>query len=58
MTEVFRTQVWPHLRDSELSPEDMTAMIERFKPLTVQALVTSYEEAVDESKRATVRKRT
>jgi hypothetical protein len=36
----------------------MTAMIERFKPLTVQALVTSYEEAVDESKRATVRKRT
>ena len=49
MTEVFRTQVWPHLRESELSPEDMTAMIERFKPLTVQALVTSYEEAVDES---------
>jgi hypothetical protein len=33
-------------------------MIERFKPLTVQALVTAYEEAVDESKRETVRKRT
>ncbi|MGI9084644.1 MAG: MerR family transcriptional regulator [Aeromicrobium sp.] len=58
MTELFRTQVWPHLRDSTLPPEDMTAMIERFKPLTVQALVTAYEEAVDESKRATVRKRT
>ena len=58
MTEVFRTQIWPHLRESDLPPEDMTAMIERFKPLTVQALVTAYEEAVDESKRATVRKRT
>jgi hypothetical protein len=58
MTEVFRSQVWPHLRESDLAPEDMTAMIERFKPLTVQALVTAYEEAVDESKRATVRKRT
>ncbi len=58
MTEVFRTQVWPHMREADLPAEEMTAMIERFKPLTVQALVTSYEEAVDESKRATVRKRT
>jgi DNA-binding transcriptional MerR regulator len=58
VTEVFRTTIWPHLRDSDLPPEDITAMIERFKPLTVQALVTAYEEAVDESKRATVRKRT
>jgi hypothetical protein len=32
-------------------------MIERFKPLTVQALVTSYEEAVDDEKRRTVRRR-
>jgi DNA-binding transcriptional MerR regulator len=58
MTEVFRTQVWPHLKESTIPPEDMTAMIERFKPLTVQALVTAYEEAVDEFKRETVRKRT
>ena len=58
VTEVFRTSIWPHLRDSDLPAEDITAMIERFKPLTVQALVSAYEEAVDESKRATVRKRT
>jgi DNA-binding transcriptional MerR regulator len=58
MTDVFRTKIWPHLRDSDLPPEDLTAMIERFKPLTVQALVTAYEQAVDESKRETVRKRT
>src|SRR5688500_7473596 len=30
MTDVFRTKIWPHLRDSDLPPEDLTAMIERF----------------------------
>ncbi len=33
-------------------------MVERFKPLTVQALVTAYESAVNETKRETVRRRT
>ena len=32
-------------------------MVERFKPLTVQALVSAYEDAVDELKRETVRRR-
>jgi len=59
ITEVFRTQMWPHLRrTSTESPEAITAMIERFKPLTIQALVSAYESAIDETKRATVHRRT
>lgn len=58
LTEVFRKQVWPHLRDSNQPPEVIQSMIERFKPLTIQGLVTAYESAVDEAKRETVRRRT
>lgn len=58
LTEVFRKQVWPHLRDSKQPPEVIQSMIERFKPLTIQGLVTAYESAVDEAKRETIRRRT
>ncbi|MGJ9422330.1 MerR family transcriptional regulator [Aeromicrobium sp. CF3.5] len=58
ITEIFRTMWWPALRESGRSAEDITALVERFKPLTIQALVTAYESAVDESKRETVRRRT
>lgn len=58
LTEVFRKQVWPHLRDSDLPPEVLQSMIERFKPLSIQGLVTAYESAVDEAKRDTIRRRT
>lgn len=58
ITDVFRTMWWPALRTSGRSPEDITALVERFKPLTIQALVSAYEEAVDETKRATVRRLT
>jgi DNA-binding transcriptional MerR regulator len=57
LTELFRTTVWPHLKSSGQPPEAITTMIERFKPLTIQALVTAYETAVDEAKRETVRRR-
>lgn len=57
LTEVFRTLVWPHLKASGQSPEYLTTMVERFKPLTIQALVVAYEQAVDEHKRATIRAR-
>ncbi|MCD9154529.1 MerR family transcriptional regulator [Aeromicrobium duanguangcaii] len=57
LTALFRDQVWPHLKSSGQPPEATTAMIERFKPLTIQALVTAYEQAVDEQKRETVRRR-
>ncbi|MGA8850752.1 MAG: MerR family transcriptional regulator [Aeromicrobium sp.] len=57
MTEIFRTLWWPALRESGRSAEDITALVERFKPLTIQALVTAYEAAVDEAKRETIRRR-
>ena len=37
---------------------ERTFLVERFKPLTIQALVTAYETAVDEAKRETIRRRT
>lgn len=57
MTEIFRTLWWPALQESGRSAEDITSLVERFKPLTIQALVTAYETAVDEAKRETVRRR-
>ncbi|MEH3033720.1 MAG: MerR family transcriptional regulator [Aeromicrobium erythreum] len=57
LTALFRDKVWPHLKASGQPPEMITAMVERFKPLTVQALVTAYEEAVDDEKRRTVRRK-
>ena len=58
ITAIFRELVWPHYRASGESPEAITAMVERFKPLTVQALVIAYETAVNETKRETIRRRT
>ncbi|KAA1424645.1 MerR family transcriptional regulator [Mumia zhuanghuii] len=58
LTEVFRVKVLPHYRASGEPPEAIAAIIEQFKPLTVQALVTAYESAVNETKRATIRRRT
>lgn len=57
LTEVFRDRVLPHYRASGESSEAIAAMVERFKPLTVQALVTAYESAVNETKREIVRRR-
>lgn len=58
ISRIFRDQVWPHLRDARTSPEDVQAIVERFKPLSIQALVTSFETAIDEAKRDTIRRRT
>jgi DNA-binding transcriptional MerR regulator len=57
LTELFRTKVWPVYRDGRASPEQLRAVVERFKPVTVQALVTAYESAVNETKRDTVARR-
>ncbi len=57
LTEVFRTLWWPALREAGRSPEDISALVERFKPLTIAALVSAYEGAVDEGKREIVRRR-
>lgn len=57
LTQVFATLWWPHLRAAGRSAEDITALVERFKPLTIAALVSAYETAVDENKREIVRRK-
>src|SRR4051794_29720261 len=57
LTELFRTKVWPAYKQQDSSPERLRELIERFKPVTVQALVTAYESAVDETKRETINRR-
>ena len=57
LTEVFRTLWWPRLRAAGRSPEDISALVQRFKPLTIAALVSAYEKGVDEGKREIVRRR-
>ncbi|QNN54358.1 MerR family transcriptional regulator [Nocardioides mesophilus] len=58
LTELFRTRVWPAYVESQASPEQVREAVERFKPVTVAALVTAYESAVNETKRETVARRT
>jgi len=61
LTENFRTRVWPAYKaayqEGEVPPERLQEIIERFKPVTVQALVAAFEAAVDEEKRSTIAKR-
>ena len=58
LTELFRTKVWPAYQEGDFSPEQLREVVERFKPVTIAALVTAYESAVNETKRETVHRRT
>ena len=58
LTELFRTRLWPVYKEGGLSPERLRGLVERFKPVTVAALVAAYESAVDEAKRQSVARRT
>lgn len=58
LTAVFREIVWPAYKESGLPPDQLRETVERFKPLTVAALVASYESAVNETKREAVSRRT
>ncbi|WP_218917320.1 MerR family transcriptional regulator [Luteipulveratus mongoliensis] len=58
LTELFRTQVWPAYKEAGLPPDQLRETVERFKPLTIAALVAAYESAVNETKRETVTRRT
>jgi DNA-binding transcriptional MerR regulator len=46
LTELFRTKVWPAYKEGDSSPDQLRVVVERFKPVTVQALVTAYESAI------------
>jgi len=58
LTELFKKEVWPAYKERGVSPEQLREMVEKFKPVSVAALVTAYETAVDETKRETVARRT
>jgi DNA-binding transcriptional MerR regulator len=57
LTELFTKQVWPAYKEQGASPEQLRELVEKFKPVTVAALVAAYEAAVDETKRETVARR-
>jgi DNA-binding transcriptional MerR regulator len=58
LSELFHAQVWPAYKETGASPEQVRELVERFKPVTVAALVAAYESAVDETKRESVARRT
>jgi DNA-binding transcriptional MerR regulator len=58
LTELFRLKVWPRYKEGGTSPEQLREALERFKPVSIQALVTAYEAAVTETKRDSVVRRT
>ncbi len=58
LTELFRTEVWPAYKEGGIPTEELRELVERFKPVTVAALVAAYESAVNETKRETVARRT
>ena len=58
LTELFRLKVWPAYKEGGLGPDELREAVERFKPVSVAALVNAYESAVNESKRETVARRT
>jgi DNA-binding transcriptional MerR regulator len=58
LTELFRTKVWPAYKEGQTSPEQLRELVERFKPVSVAALVTAYESAVNETKRQQITRRT
>ena len=55
LTELFRTKVWPSFKEGE--PEHLREVAEKFKPVTIAALVTAYESAVNEQRRETITRR-
>jgi DNA-binding transcriptional MerR regulator len=57
LTELFRTKVWPAYVEGGATPDQIREVVERFKPVTVAALVAAYESAVNETKRETVARR-
>lgn len=58
LTELFRTRVWPTYVEGDRTAEQLQEVLERFKPVSVAALVSAYETAVDETKRQSVVRRT
>jgi len=55
---VFRTMVLPVYKEQGVPSEQIQDVVERLKPLSIAALVASYEMAVDEMRREQIARRT
>lgn len=58
LDQIFRTMVMPTFKEKGLQAEQIQAVVERLKPLSISALVAAYEIAVDEMKRESIARRT
>lgn len=58
LNELFRTMVWPVYKESGTSAERLREVVERIKPLSIASLVSAYEQAMDETRREQVARRT
>jgi hypothetical protein len=54
---LFRTMVWPHYTGGDLSLEQLQAIVESLKPLSVASLVAAYETAMDDYRREDIERR-
>lgn len=57
MLDLFRKKIWPALRQSGASDEDLTTAVELLKPMSIAALVSAYERAVNENMREEIARR-
>lgn len=57
LTDIFLDDVWPAYKDSGAPAGAIQEAVERFKPLTVQGFIASYERWVDDTKRASAQRR-
>jgi DNA-binding transcriptional MerR regulator len=57
LDHLFRTLVWPSLKETGADPDRVREVVEKLKPLTISALVAAYENAVDETRRERIARR-
>ena len=57
LNDLFRTQVWPAYKEAGASAETIREVVERIKPLSIASLVSAYEQAMDETRRESIRAR-
>jgi DNA-binding transcriptional MerR regulator len=58
LNQVFRTMVLPVYKEQGVPSEQIQDVVERLKPLSIAALVASYEMAVDEMRREKIARQT
>lgn len=57
LREIFRTLVWPAYQEAG-DADRLQEVIEKLKPLSIVAMVSAYESAMDEAKREGIARRT